>query len=359
MRVIEARNVHQALPLGMGLLVDHGIFRDSRNGQVLVADGPVTTVYDKPKERVIFWPERDANPFFHFMEGLWMLAGRNDVKWISQFSSNIKNYSDDRLTFHGAYGHRWINHFNKEVILATKEIDGVAGSTWVPFNQLEAIAEILKKNKDDRRAVLQMWNAEDDLGKEGKDFPCNTQIYFSVDEKNLLNMSVCNRSNDIIWGAYGANAVHMSMLQEFMAAWIGVEVGRYWQISNNYHAYTEVFEKHKSLISDRHIGTFEIDPYQYGRKGRQAVSPFPMVNKPVDVWMSDLTLFMEQGPVTGFNDVFFRRVVNPIWNSWFAYKNKESGSYIEQALAHLEGCVATDWQLACKEWLERRKDKNS
>ena len=33
-----------------------------------------------PTKELLFDPDRDANPFFHFMEGLWMLAGFNDLK---------------------------------------------------------------------------------------------------------------------------------------------------------------------------------------------------------------------------------------------------------------------------------------
>ncbi|MHA2069706.1 MAG: thymidylate synthase, partial [Candidatus Thorarchaeota archaeon] len=112
MEIISARNVEEALILGMRKIAQEGKERPSRNGPVLVFDGPVTTVFRKPQERVMLLPERDANPFFHFMEGLWMLAGRNDVEWISQFNSTIENYSDNGVTFHGAYGHRWCNYFN-------------------------------------------------------------------------------------------------------------------------------------------------------------------------------------------------------------------------------------------------------
>ena len=41
-----------------------------------------------------------------------------------------------------------------------------------------------------------------------------------------LCMTVCNRSNDMLWGAYGANVVHMSMLQEFVALFSKFTDGR-------------------------------------------------------------------------------------------------------------------------------------
>jgi len=71
MQVLHVRNVHDALVRGMDLLYIEDNESDSRNGKVYEATTPVTTVYKEPKERVLFWEERDANPFFHFMEGLW------------------------------------------------------------------------------------------------------------------------------------------------------------------------------------------------------------------------------------------------------------------------------------------------
>lgn len=330
MHVIEVDNVNQALVKGMHMLTYNGQKRESRNGPVTVMDGPVTTVYKNPKDRVIFWPIRDANPFFHFMEGLWMLAGRNDVNWISTYNSTIANYSDDGISFHGAYGWRWRNFYD----MLDREPD-----------QLKVIAEILKKDPTDRRCVLQMWSTEEDLGRDGKDFPCNTQIYFVISPYGNLDMTVCCRSNDMIWGAYGANAVHMSMLQEVMAAWIGVPVGRYWQLSNNFHGYDETMEKNKGLL-DPSYSLPGADLYSDG-----VVTSYPMVSKPIDIWMQDLMMFMDEGPIIGFREPFFRKVVIPLHVAWLNWKDND----IDGGLQALKNCAATDWRLACEEWLERRR----
>ena len=160
MYVNSVRNVEEALLLGVKTIRTQGVLRDSRNGPVFRVDQPMTTVYDKPKERVMFLPERDCNPYFHFMECLWMMSGRNDVDWLAQFNSNIANYSDDGITFHGAYGYRWRN------------LEGIdANGNRIMIDQLATIAELLRRNHDDRRVVLQMWDSAKDLGMEGKDFP--------------------------------------------------------------------------------------------------------------------------------------------------------------------------------------------
>src|ERR1017187_3661662 len=106
MRILHVRNVHEALPRALALLEQEGVERPSRNGPVLL--GPsVTTVYERPCERVIFWPERDANPYFHLYEALWMLAGRDGIAGPARYAKQIREYSDDGVVLHGAYGDRW------------------------------------------------------------------------------------------------------------------------------------------------------------------------------------------------------------------------------------------------------------
>ena len=327
MYVIQVRNVHQALPLAMNFLAQgHDIERtESRNGEVLKCKQPVTTRYSNPTERVLFWPERNANPFFHFMECLWMISGRKDVRWISQFNKSFGQFSDNKKTFHGAYGDRWVYHFQ--------------------MNQVATIVDILKKNPADRRAVLTMWDPDVDLGKEGLDFPCNTQIYFDATH-GILNMTVCCRSNDVVWGAYGANAVHMSFLQEVMASMIGIPVGTYWQLSNNWHGYTKTLEPVFGLSNK----TEEICPYETGE-----VVPYKIMNIEPQAWFEDLEVFLDDGPIVGFRDPFFRRVVTPIYHAWKAKEMTENENRFDHALEIIDQCAAIDWKKACTEWLIRNR----
>jgi len=101
MKVIEARNVHQALPKALRLLQLHGQPRPSRNGDVLVAPWPVTTVYEQPTERLTFWPQRDVNTAFLLAEALWMLQGRNDLGLPQRYIKDFGRYSDDGQTLLG------------------------------------------------------------------------------------------------------------------------------------------------------------------------------------------------------------------------------------------------------------------
>src|SRR5580700_4053613 len=184
---LTATNVNQAVNEGFHYLAVAGVEENSRNGKVIVAPEPVLTTYTNPTERVLFSPLRDANPFFHLMEALWMLAGRNDVAWPAYFAKQIGQYSDDGETLHGAYGKRWRSYFG--------------------YDQLDWIMLGLECNPESRREVLTMWDpgslddndepreCTGDLyvgGHGGKDVPCNTHAYFDL-RGGVLNITVMQR----------------------------------------------------------------------------------------------------------------------------------------------------------------------
>src|SRR5882724_11989202 len=97
MQIITGRNVNDIWDQAKHLLNKNHVVRPSRVGEVWEYPTPVVTEYLNPTERVLFNPLRNANPYFHFFEGLWMLAGREDVAWISQFNDRMKEFSDDGI----------------------------------------------------------------------------------------------------------------------------------------------------------------------------------------------------------------------------------------------------------------------
>lgn len=320
MHMIHVRNVNGALSQGLWWLKISGNQELSRNGLVIVSPEPVSTVYTHPVERVLFNQERNANPFFHLMEALWMLAGRRDLKWPLFFNSRFKDYSDDGKTINGAYGFRWREHF--------------------VFDQLSSLIEHLHKHSHTRRAVLQMWDCTEDLDSRSKDIPCNTHIYF--DRRNdVLNMLVCCRSNDIIWGAYGANAVHFSILQEFISGCLKIPVGVYTQMSFNYHMYPSNYDidNLELRIVEDHYMNFSVEPYK-------------LIRTNIEAWMEDLDRFVSD-PLgdTAYNDLFFDVVAAPMYAAWSDRKN--GGTGVEAARA----IVAQDWRRACLEWIARAEQR--
>jgi thymidylate synthase len=351
MLVINTRNVQQVLPRALYTLFTEGVKRDSRNGPVLQHPTPVTTVYERPWERVIFWKERDANPFFHLYESLWMLAGRNDVAGPRRYADNMKNYSDDGETFHGAYGHRWRRAF------ATSPSNGA------PADQLSIIAESLKKNPEDRRCVLQMWSSLRDLGGSGKDVPCNTMATFQIAPDGKLDLTLFCRSNDMVWGAYGANAVHFSFLLEYMAGWIGVPQGHLYQISVNWHGYVNVLDKVKALGNGFHkyygIGETpgvvlrDNDPYSMDEVVSHSMFTDTSIEE-VDRQINELLFRADHG----YEIQGEWHTTNLFWENadrmMFAHHVYKTQKNVDAALHYLND-PKSDWMKAGREWLERRR----
>ena len=342
MKVISAVNVNDALAKGVDLFNSPINYRtqESRNGTTMEALSPVTTVYKKPWQRVLFNQARDANPFFHLYESIWMLAGSQDLKKLTHFNAGMANFSDDEKTLNGSYGYRWRQQFG--------------------YDQIPRVINMLKNDPDSRRVVLQMWDGVLDLDSSSKDIPCNTNIYFKVRD-NKLQMTVCNRSNDMIWGAYGANAVHMSVLQEYVAASLSVEMGPYYQVSDSFHVYqNKEWDKVKHLTSD-----------PFNTLYNQAIYPdehYPLCSDPGN-FISDCQNFIESAvpprymagnpelvetwPAIygGYKNYFFPEVLIPMVQAYLAHKDRK----YEKCYDFLAQIKAEDWQQACVQWIKKRE----
>lgn len=336
MLIIEADNVNDAYPKGLTLINNLGFLTPSRGGQVLRLPGPVVTEYMHPQERVLFDERRDANPFFHLFEAIWMLGGRNDVKFPATFAKHIATFSDDGETLNGAYGHRWREHFGVDQINL-------------------AIAQLVKDPLD-RRVVIGMWDPYIDqtiAEAGGKDVPCNTHVYFATNVVGELDMTVCNRSNDMVWGAYGANMVHMSILQEYVALCVGLPLGVYYQMSNNLH----VYERHFDLVKAASTDLVGHDPYQ--GYGEVAVSPEPLFDRVGGEtkfqFDRDVLSFLDDPGQLGNNYLtgFFKDTIDPMYKSWQLHKSGLHTSAMEK----IEQVESSDWRLAGKLWLARRPPK--
>lgn len=295
------------------LIQRYGKLEQTRNGPALAFQGPVMLSIADPRSRVITDPVRDANPFFHVMETVWMLAGYRSVEWIAQFNSRMKEYADNGDIM-GAYGDRWFRHFG---------------------NQVGKIIGILKADPTTRQAVLQMWDPHTDLATDHKDRPCNTNIYFR-NREGFLDMTVCNRSNDLVWGMFGANCVHLSYIQELIATAVDQKVGRYHVMSNNLHFYTDLYPNGKEILN----------------RGDVVESVYPEYRQPLlfgdENWF-DLTRqckdFIAGKDVTYS---WLKVTAEPMRDAYFA-RTYEGG------MAHIGLMPDSDWKVAAKLWLARHR----
>jgi thymidylate synthase len=385
--VIAVDNVNQAFYYGIRYIRDGGIKVATRNGPCLKSPGTLITHYRKPNQRMLLVAGRDANPFFHCFESLWMLSGSNKVEYPAYYVPSMRNYSDDGETFNAAYGYRWATHFSRYGIY---DID-----------QIEIIVEILHKDPDSRRVVLQMWDPEADLlgGRRGlKDTACNLLVKYSIQD-GYLNASVCCRSNDMVLGGYGANAVHFSFLQEYLVdrlrlLGMDVRLGFYEQISMDAHVYTELYSDKLWSGVERELEAYECDEerahmyfeaYESNYKGDVLYTLSPLLlhasiqnseNPTSYRFKTDPKIFQEELqvlvanpgelPNEGFSSPYLKHIITPMVTAYELYKQKDlpgakhTLELWRQDLSKLfmfKPRMRLDIEVACSEWIERRLSK--
>lgn len=356
MLVVSARNVQEALVRGGLLLRQVGDPELSRDGPVLVAPCPVSTLYKRPWERVLLDPVRDANPFFHLMESVWMLAGRRDPQWLDRYVRNFSaRFAEEGGEQHGAYGYRWRRHFQRS---HEETLEGGIQHGWMTdLDQLLQVAEMLRRDPTTRRAVLAMWDPTVDLNLPSRDLPCNTHVYFRArleprdgPGRRVLDITVCCRSNDIVMGAYGANAVHMSIMGEVVAGLAGMRLGTYTQVSNNFHAYERDLGKIPETLGE--------DGYAEGWLKAQPIcgaddDPGYLINE-ARIVLRDCQLLVE-GQTDELQSAWFTDTVLPMYSAHELWREGRR----DEALDRLaNGMYALgDWRRAGMEWMTRRMEK--
>lgn len=170
-------------------------------------------------------------------EMLWYWTGRNDVNFIGKFASLWKKISDDEKTNNSAYGY------------LLKEKYG--------FNQIEKIIELLQKDPNTRRAVINI-NVPNKNVIETKDEPCTICLQFYI-RNNKLCCTGIMRSNDVYFGLT-YDIVYFTQLQKYIAKKLNIDTGSYTHFATSMHFYDKDKEKIEKIANgDLSEIDYEID----------------------------------------------------------------------------------------------------
>jgi len=123
---------------------------------------------------------------FMAAEAYWILTGDNRVESIAPYSKTISNYSDDCLTFFGAYGPKFVD-------------------------QSSYIVSTLIQDKYSRQAVCNIWRERP--GKT-KDVPCTLNLQWVIRE-NRIDCHANMRSSDL-WLGWPYDTFNFSMLTRYI-----------------------------------------------------------------------------------------------------------------------------------------------
>lgn len=137
-----------------------------------------------------------------------------------------------------------------------------------------------------------------------------------------------------------------AILQQFIAAALGLSVGRLWSFSATWTTTRERIQRAQELMCEFNV-TMR-DPYRTG-----AVHSTRIFDVQLDRWVQEVKMFASQGEeALGYTSSFIRRVAAPMLRAWSHYVK-----YGPPAKAAIE-CLnpAIDWHSAAIAWLERRKE---
>ena len=175
-------------------------------------------------------------------ELLWYLSGQNNLEFIERYVPAYRKDAEEDGTIHGAYGPRLLSHRGE-------------------INQIESVINLLTIKPSTRRAVIQLFDAADLCGTY-KEIPCTTSLQFFIREQKLY-LCACMRSNDAFLGL-PHDVFCFTMIQEFVARKLGVELGQYIHMVGSLH----IYEKHKgqavSYINEGYQRTLGMPPMPDG-----------------------------------------------------------------------------------------------
>lgn len=226
---LEFPDASRALPVLLNRVLTEGHLTDSRNGRTRELTMQHITLTD-PGEFYITTAGRKASLPAQIAETMWLLAGRNDIEWLSHYLPRAAEFSDDGQTWRGAYGPRlraW-EHGSAEV------------------DQLAHVVRLLQEDPNTRRAVLAIYNPTIDT-HPGKDIPCNNWLHL-LPRNGVLHGHVAIRSNDLMWGWSGINAFEWTVLLTVVAGLTGLQRGSLTFSISSLHLYEHHWEKAADIV---------------------------------------------------------------------------------------------------------------
>lgn len=170
----------------------------------------------------------------------WYLAASNKVEDIFYY---IPRYAeeDENGIVHGGYGPRLFS--------------------WDGVNQIDNVVRLLKDKPSSRRGVIQLFDRQD-LTEVHKDIPCTCSLQFLIRDSKLQLITYM-RSNDAYMGL-PHDIFCFTMIQELVAATLGVELGSYFHFVGSLHLYASNEASAKAFLREGWQSSVSMPPMPHG-----------------------------------------------------------------------------------------------
>ena len=332
----EYKGINAFLKGSCQLLLEEGRRRETRGKVCYELPEPYMFKIEQPTARIVTIPERKWYASLPYAESLWIASGRNNMEFIRKYLSKMDTFSDDKIFMRGGYGPRF-RHFNGEdndhkISLVREELPS-------EVDQFRYVTECFREDFFTRRAIITIGDPmKDDFDenrhlKKTLDVPCTRMLQFMKDaDADKLNLIVSMRSNDLIWGASAVNVFNFTFMQEYFAAILGLEVGSYFHIANNFHFYEEKRAMVEAIASAE---VKEDVPYTYDKTFKTLVEFDTLLAK-----LSKEEMKMQSNPQSyqycEFEDPFFRDWYNVLYTCL----QKRQVDFINPALCELKYSIS-------------------
>lgn len=185
-------------------------------------------------------------------ELMWYLSRDNKLDLIAHYIPEYEKESEDKITVYGGYGPR---------LFRQRGLD-----------QIDQILDLLRRKPNSRRAVVQIFNAED-IEQHRREIPCTTTLQFLARD-GKLHMLTTMRSNDAFIGL-PHDVFCFTMLQEIVARTLDFEIGTYKHFVGSMHFYEDSAERVQAYLDEGIQPTIEMPPMPLG-------DPWPSLRTVVD-----------------------------------------------------------------------------
>ena len=196
--------------------------------------------------------ETRGKPFSCLGEFLWYLTRDNSLEFIRRYIPAYDDETEDGESVYGGYGPR---------IFRQRGLD-----------QLHNVIALLRRNPGSRRAVIQLFNAED-IAEDHREIPCTCTLQFLI-RRNRLHMLTTMRSNDAYLGL-PHDIFCFTMLQEVAARTLGVDLGSYRHFVGSLHLYDRDRTEAQQYLDEGTQATIAMPPMPPG-------DPLPSIQRVLD-----------------------------------------------------------------------------
>lgn len=246
---IAATTMNELIFKALDTISHDGIRTPSRNGETSTLYNTFFTLTN-PRSRHLNLKGRKNNVFAMIAETFWVLAGHDALDPVMTFFlPRAKDFSDDGITWRGAYGPRLYLYNQLEDAVRVFHEEGLESR--------RSVIAIYLPERDTKESLKEIYHLENT-----KDRPCNNLLHFFVTPDQKLHMNVYQRSGDVVWGMGSINVFEWTVLHEFVTGEVrrrsskDVTLGTYNHFVTNLHLYDFTGEQGRAVLENKDAHDF-------------------------------------------------------------------------------------------------------